>query len=92
MKIYECDFKIKIYREKKITTEDQTNKDGGGAELVIWKQNHMSMKPFFRFHKDAASVWWPEPSHKRVHHGAKLGIIQFVWPEEKFEYLGQFLS
>ena len=46
----------------------------------------------FSFHKDGASVWWPEPSHKRVHHGAKLGIIQFVWPEEKFEYLGQFLS
>ena len=30
----------------------------------------------FSFHKDGASVWWPEPSHKRVHHGAKLGIIQ----------------
>ena len=28
LKIYECDFKIKIYREKKIP-HDQTNKDGG---------------------------------------------------------------
>ena len=54
LKIYECDFKIKIYRENKIP-HDQTNKDGGGG-LLMWKQNHMSMKPFFRFHKDGASV------------------------------------
>ena len=46
----------------------------------------------FWFYKDGANVWRQEPSHKRVHHWAKLGIIQFIWPGAKFEYLGQFLS
>ena len=66
----------------------QTKIGGGGA--VDMERKSYEYETIFSFHKDGASVWWPEPSNKRVHYGAKLRIIQFVWLEVKFEYFGQF--
>ena len=82
LKIYEFNFKIKIYREEKNTTWPNKQRLEGGA--VDMERKSYEYETIFSFHKDGASVWWPEPSHKRVHHGAKLGIIQFVWLELKF--------
>ena len=50
LKIYEFNFKIKIYREEKKYHMTKQTKIGGGG-LLIWKENHMSMKPFLVFIK-----------------------------------------
>ena len=51
LKIYEFNFKIKIYREEKKYHMTKQTKIGGGGGLLIWKENHMSMKPFLVFIK-----------------------------------------